>query len=77
MVRHALRGLGHRVVREFAALPLLAIEASPDALRMLEAMRGVVGAVHEDRLFAPALTRSSPIVEAPSSGKPASMGGGR
>ncbi len=63
-VRQALRGLRHRVVREFRTIPLLAIEASPDSLRMLEAMRGVVVRVHDDALLAPSLIDSGPLIGA-------------
>ena len=64
-VRGHLRGVGHRVVREFNGnLPLMAIEASPDALRMLASLRGIVADVQEDRLSAPALIDSIPLINA-------------
>jgi subtilisin len=62
-VRGALRGLSHRVVRDFhGRLPLMAVEAGPDALRMLRSMRGTVVQVHEDRLSRPALAQSVPLI---------------
>ena len=64
-VRQAVRGLRHRVGRQFETVPLMALEASPDALRMLDSMRGVVTRVHEDVLVAPALAQSGPLVGAP------------
>src|SRR6266850_4811581 len=64
-VRGHLRGVAHRVVRDFNGnLPLMAIEASPDALRMLDSLRGVVADVQEDRLSAPALIQSIPLINA-------------
>lgn len=63
-IRQALRGLRHRVVRQFRTVPLMAIEASPDSLRMLEAMRGLVARVHEDTLNRPGLAQSGPLVGA-------------
>ena len=64
-VLQALRGLRHRVARRFQIVPLIAIEASPDALRMLEALRGIVVRVEEDTLNAPSLAQSGPLVGAP------------
>jgi subtilase family serine protease len=65
MVRGQLRGLRHRVAREFGgSLPLMAIEASPDALRMLGSLHGVVASVHEDELSAPGLVDSIPLINA-------------
>jgi subtilase family serine protease len=59
-VRSGLRGLGHRVAREFdGRLPLMAIEASPDALRMLRSMRGTVLAIREDRPRRPSLGQTT------------------
>ena len=64
-VRGHLRGVAHRVVRDFNGnLPLMAIEASPDALRMLDSLRGIVADVQEDRLSAPALIDSIPLINA-------------
>jgi subtilisin family serine protease len=61
-VRQSLRGLHHRVGREFHTLPLLALEVSPESLRRLESMPGVVARIHEDALLAPALAESGPLV---------------
>src|SRR5258705_10077249 len=62
-VTAGLRGVDHRVVRQFdSTLPLLALEASPDALRMLESLRGVVVDVREDRLRYPMLAESVPLI---------------
>src|SRR6185503_7175678 len=64
-VRGQLRGVRHRVVREFGGrLPLMAIEASPDALHMLASLRGVVSAVYEDHAFGPSLAQSIPLINA-------------
>jgi hypothetical protein len=41
VVSHALRGTTHSIVRRFETVPLMAVVASPDALRTLEAMRGL------------------------------------
>jgi subtilisin family serine protease len=67
-LRQTLRGLGHRVRREFRTLPLLALEVSPESLRRLESLRGVVATVHEDTLVEPALTQSGPLVGALATG---------
>jgi len=65
-VRGGLRGVGHHVVREFhGRLPLMAIEASPDALRMLRAMRGTVLEIHEDHRRPPSLTQTVPLLGVP------------
>ncbi|HTO12985.1 MAG TPA: CARDB domain-containing protein [Candidatus Binatia bacterium] len=62
-VTSGLRSVDHRVVRQFdSTLPLLALEASPDALRMLESLRGVVVDVREDRLRVPMLADSVPLI---------------
>jgi subtilisin family serine protease len=64
-VSQTLRGTTHSIVRRFETVPLLAVVASTDALRMLEAMRGLVVVVHEDALSAPMLAQSGPLVGAP------------
>jgi len=65
MVRTQLRGLRHRVVREFnGRLPLMAIEASPDALQMLASLRGIVADVQEDVAVPPTLAQSVPLIKA-------------
>lgn len=63
-VRNALRGTSHRVVRQYDTLPYLAIAASPGALRALDAIRGVVTAVHEDIVLEPSLQESVPLIRA-------------
>jgi subtilisin family serine protease len=66
--QHSVRGVlarhAHRVMHQYATLPALAIEVGPDALAALEALSGLVVAVEEDRLAAPGLAESGPLVEA-------------
>ncbi len=64
-LRQALRGVPHRVTRQFSTVPLIAIEASPDALRVLESIRGPVVRVHEDKFEVLALAQSGSVVGAP------------
>jgi hypothetical protein len=64
-ILQALSGVQHRVTRRFETVPLIAIEASPDALRILESMRNLAIAVHEDRVVEPLLPQSGPLVGAP------------
>ncbi len=65
LVRGSLRGVTHRVVRDFrGAVPTMAIEVGPDGLRMLEALRGVVTHVVEDRPRHPLLVESVPRIQA-------------
>jgi hypothetical protein len=54
-----LVGTGHRLNRAYETIPFLALEASSDALRTLEASALVVG-VEEDRLELPLSTPSGP-----------------
>lgn len=54
-----LVGTGHRVIRTYETIPFLALEASSDALRILEASPLVVG-VEEDHLELPLSTPSGP-----------------
>ena len=62
-VRNHLRGVRHRIVREFnGALPLMAIEASPEALQMLAALRGIVAGVEEDVAHPLLLAQSVPLI---------------
>ena len=62
-VRGQLRAVRHRVARDFSGtLPLMAIEAGPDALRMLASLRGIVADVQEDQLSAPGLAESIPVI---------------
>src|SRR6266850_2884233 len=63
-VRHGLKGTAHRVTRGFRTIPYIAIDASPDALRALDAMRGMVVAVHEDRRLRLTLEESVPLIGA-------------
>jgi subtilisin family serine protease/uncharacterized membrane protein len=64
-VRGQLQGVVHRMVRDFAGtLPLMALEASPDALRMLASLRGIVADVQEDVPAPPALAGSIPVINA-------------
>ena len=65
LVRGNLRGVSHRVVRDFrGAVPTMAIEVGPDGLRMLETLRGVVTHVAEDRPRHPLLVESVPRIQA-------------
>src|SRR5690242_9062088 len=65
LVRTQLRGVPHRVVRDFGkTLPLMAIEASPDALRALGSLRGIVADVVPDGVSAPSLAQSIPLIHA-------------
>jgi subtilisin family serine protease len=64
-VRRALRGLAHRVHHEYASMPYMAIEVSPDALRVLGTMRGIVTRIEEDLELHPMLVESGPLVQAP------------
>jgi subtilisin len=59
-----LAGARHTVVREYGALPLLALEAGPDALARLQALPGLVLGVDEDLPFRPQLAESVPVVQA-------------
>ena len=64
-VRRGLQGLQHRVHREYESIPYMAIELSPDALRVLGAMRGMVTRIEEDLELHPMLAESGPLVQAP------------
>src|SRR6185436_3134582 len=64
-VRRALRGLAHRVRHEYASMPYMVIEVSPDALRVLGALRGIVTRIDEDIELHPLLAESVPLVQAP------------
>jgi subtilisin family serine protease len=63
-VRASLGGADHRVVREYDAIPFLALELGPDGLRYLAARPDLVEQVEEDRLDRPLLPQSVPLVEA-------------
>jgi subtilisin len=64
-VSRGLRPTSHRVTRQFRTIPYMALEVGPDGLRTLDSMRGLVTAVHEDRVFRPMLEQSGPLVQAP------------
>jgi len=58
-----LSGTTHKVTRRFETIPFIALEVTPDALAALERSARVVGVVL-DRLDAPSLLESAPLVEA-------------
>src|SRR5438445_35940 len=64
-LRQGLRGTSHRVLRQYETLPFVALHATPDALRMLQSMRGLVTGVQEDRPHGIALAQRAPLVQAP------------
>jgi subtilisin family serine protease len=64
-VKAQLKGLRHGIVREYDALPYLALEAGSDALHMLQAMPGLVAEVLEDEIASVEMAQSGPIVQAP------------
>ena len=64
-LRQGLRGTSHRVLRQYETLPFVALHVTPDALRMLQSMRGLVTGVQEDRPHGIALAQSAPLVQAP------------
>jgi hypothetical protein len=58
-----LAGTSFRVVRRYPSIPYVALELTPEALRRVEAS-SLVAEVDRDRLAAPALAESSPLVQA-------------
>jgi len=54
---------GHRMIRRFQTIPFLVLEVEADALAVLERSSLVIR-VAEDRLDAPLLPQSAPLVEA-------------
>jgi hypothetical protein len=64
-LRFALRGLGHRVLREFKTVPYVGLEVDYDTLRVLDALPGLATRVHEDVLLRSALAQSGPLIQAP------------
>jgi subtilisin len=64
-VLQAVRGQRFRVIHRYRTVPFIAMEASPDILRTLEALPGLVAHVEEDRFEQLALAESAPLVEAP------------
>ena len=57
-----LAGRSHRVLREYNSVPLVAPEVGPDALTELEASSLWVKHVVEDKLNAPSLAQSVPLI---------------
>jgi subtilisin family serine protease len=57
-----LAGRSHRVLREYNSVPLVALEVGPDALTELEASSLWVKHVVEDKLNAPSLAESVPLI---------------
>lgn len=51
-VLQALAGAPHRILRRYATVPFLALEVSPEALRLLAASPAVLR-IQEDRVAAP------------------------
>jgi subtilisin len=64
-LRSALRGLRHRVLREFKTIPYVGLEVDYDALRVLDSLPGLATRVHEDILLRPLLAQSAPLIKAP------------
>jgi subtilisin family serine protease len=64
-LRFALRGLRHRVLREFKTIPYVGLEVDHDALRVLDSLPGLATRVHEDVLLQPMLVESGPLIKAP------------
>jgi subtilisin family serine protease len=58
-----LAGSRYRMVREFEAIPFVALEAEPDAMSVLEASPHVM-AVEEDRIERASLSQSVPLIGA-------------
>ena len=54
-LRASLRGLRHRVLREFTTIPYIGLEVDYDALRVLDALPGLATRVHEDLLISSSL----------------------
>ena len=52
-----LVGTSHRLTRQYASIPLLALEIGPDALRALEGMGDLVARVHAEQVRPPAAPR--------------------
>ncbi|HYT94788.1 MAG TPA: S8 family serine peptidase, partial [Gemmataceae bacterium] len=59
-----LAGRSHRVLHQFSTVPLVALDVGPDALAELEASSLWVKRVVEDRLNAPSLPQSVPLIGA-------------
>ena len=52
-----LAGTPYRVVRQYASIPLLALEIGPAALEALEGMGDLVAQVHAEQMRPPAAPR--------------------
>lgn len=61
-VNRVLAGTKHKVVREYSALPYVALEVSPEGLEALQTS-GEVASIHEDQTFTPQLSESTQVVE--------------
>lgn len=75
-VRRAVRGSPHELIHTYDTVPYIALELSGAALDRLEA-EGVAATLQQDRADPPALTQSTPIVEAPESASVGRNGGGQ
>lgn len=75
----ALVGMSQQVVHKYETVPFLALEVDLDALGVLEALasRGLVVKIEEDKLVAPTLAESTPLVEANQAWLTGSDGTGR
>jgi subtilisin family serine protease len=60
----ALSGLGHRVRRQYASIPYVALDLGVDALTRLAGQPGLVAGITEDVPLPPLLAESVPLVEA-------------
>src|SRR5262249_52125721 len=60
----ALTGSSYRMVHRYDTLPFLALELSPGALAVLNTLGSVITRVEEDKLLAPMLPESVPLVHA-------------
>ena len=75
VVQGSLRGVSHRVVRDFhGAAPVLVVQVGSEGLRQLESLRGVVARVVEDRPRRPALSESVPRIQADQAWRSATTG---
>jgi len=52
-----LAGTSHRLARQYASVPLLALEIGPDALQALEGMGDLVARVRAEQIRPPAAAR--------------------
>jgi subtilisin family serine protease len=63
-LRALLRGKGHRVIHEFKHIPYAALDIDASSLAALESVDSPAARVFEDRLLAPTLAQSVPLIEA-------------